>query len=145
VPGPPGSDAGAIWCWGFDGGKSDFDAGRVRAVAEAIVCNTLVLGGGIGDSVLTELTSTRDACGFREETDPTITLASGVIVAPGSGVEGVVDVADKVAEVAAAVEQGDHGVAGGDLGGAVAGGWIGGVGGRVPMGVEGGERGVGGG
>ena len=54
--------------------------------------------------------------------------------------EGVVDVADEVAEVAAAVEQGDHGVAGGGFGGGVVG-----VDGGVPLGVEGGEVGVGGG
>src|ERR1700722_12560299 len=57
-----------------------------------------------------------------------------------SGFEGVVYVADEVAEVAAAVEQGDHGVAGGEFGG-------GGVGvdGGVPLGVESVEGGVGGG
>ena len=54
--------------------------------------------------------------------------------------EGVVDVADEVAEVAAAVEEGDHRVAGGGLGGGVVG-----VDGQVPLGVEGGEVGVGGG
>src|SRR6266702_1274014 len=59
--------------------------------------------------------------------------------------EGVGDIADEVAEVAAAVEEGDHCVSGGGLGDAVAGGWIGCVGGRVPLGVEGGEVGVGGG
>ena len=48
--------------------------------------------------------------------------------------EGFVDVADEVAEVAAAVEEGDHRVAGGGFGGGVSG-----VEGGVPLGVEGGE------